>query len=306
MFRRRVKSALLVDFDNLVSKFGPALSDRVENWLHWLEDGGFDPGGPKRQFLLKRVYWFTDNDVHRPYFVKYGIDVSVTRAVKNKEKASSADFDITIDAVEMSHKVSRLDEVLILSFDSDFLTVLNHLQVKDIAVGGMAFGQDRPAKAYRRLVDHVIEKEEFDVALRYVRPKPRLFGRAEPQSLPPPAAPTAVAPNSQRATSAPRSTPPRPPPARASAKPHFDLKAAAAICAEAASQAPSAYLSKRFVTRALESFEGFRVNGPYAWLGCGSYQAMIERFAQLNPELSVGRVASGALALIYKGGAEGS
>jgi hypothetical protein len=32
---------------------------------------------------------------------------------------------------------------------------------------------------------------------------------------------------------------------------------------------------------------------------------MIERFAQLNPDLSVGRVASGALALIYKGGTGG-
>jgi hypothetical protein len=300
MFRRRLKSALLIDFDNLISKFGPALSDRVENWLHWLEDGCFDPSGRKRVFVLKRVYWFTDHDANRPFFLKYGIEVTVTRAVKNKEKASSADFDITIDAVEMSHRIKKLDEVIILSFDSDFLTVLNHLQVKDISVGGMAFGQDRPAKAFRKLADHVIEKEQLDAAMRYVRPRRGLFAsEAPPQPLSPPAL----------AQAQPQASPPKPQqrgtPARAGAqraeRPHFDLERAAALAAEAAASAPSAYLSKRFVTRALENFEGFRVTGAHPWLGCGSYQGMIERFAKLDPALSVGRVASGALALIYRG-----
>lgn len=300
MFRRRLKSALLIDFDNLISKIGPALSDRVENWLNWLEDGGFDPGGPKRTFVLKRVYWFTDNDVNRPFFLKHGIDVTVTRAVKNKEKASSADFDITIDAVEMSHRIRNLDEVIILSFDSDFLTVLNHLQVKDISVGGMAFGQDRPAKAFRRLADHVIEKEEFEAATRYVRTKRRLFEASAPAPAPKPPAlgpakPVATAPKP------PPSKPLSPAPARRGHKPEFNLKRAASIAAEAAASAPSAYLSKRFVTRALENFDGFRLTGSFPWLGCGSYQGMIERFAELNPSLSVARVASGALALIYRG-----
>lgn len=303
MLRRRVRSALLIDFDNLISKFGAPFCDRVENWLNWLEDGCFDPGGPKRTFLLKRVYWFTDNDINRPFFAKHGIDVTVTRAVKNKEKASSADFDITIDAVEMSYKIKNLDEVIILSFDSDFLTVLNHLQVKDIDVGGMAYGQDRPAKAFRRLVDHVIEKEEFDIAMRYVRPKRGLFGAAIEQ-------PQEALPERQVRASAPKPPPATPPrhaqqPARARpSKPVFDLKAAAALAAETAASAPSAYISKRFVSRALEKFDGFEIRGANAWLGCGSYEAMIDRFAQINPKLSVGRVASGALALIYRGASE--
>lgn len=305
MFRRHIRSALLIDFDNLAPKFGAGLSDRVENWLHWLEDGGFDPGGPKRNFVLRRVYWFTDNDHHRPFFVKHGIDVTVTRAVRHKEKASSADFDITIDAVEMSHKISKLDEVIILSFDSDFLTVLNHLQVKEISVVGMAYGQDRPAKAFRRLADHVIEKEEFDVAMRYLRPKPRLFGKAAPAELaPPPAA--ARPPRPPPPKPAPKPAPAAPKaqskPAARGARPSFDLKSAAALAVEAAASAPSAYLSKRFVTRALEKVPNFQVTGSYPWLGCGTYQAMIEKFAQLEPKLSVGRVATGALALIYRGG----
>jgi hypothetical protein len=293
MLRRRLKSALLIDFDNLAPKFGQALSDRVENWLRWLEDGCFDPDGSRRTFVVKRVYWFTDNDVHRPFFLKHGVEVSVTRAVKNKEKASSADFDITIDAVEMSHKNTSLDEVIILSFDSDFLTVLNHLQVRDISVCGMAFGQDRPAKAFRRLADLVIEKEQFDAALTYMRPKRRLFGReAAPRAQPP-------QPQTQAASPAPPQASPR----RAE-RAHFDLERAAAVAAQAAASAPSAYLSKRFVTRALENFDGFRVTGAHPWLGCGSYQGMIERFAKLNSTLSVGRVASGALALLYRGASQ--
>lgn len=313
MLRRRVKSALLIDFDNLAPKFGPALSDRVGNWLAWLEDGRFDLAGRKRDFVLKRVYWFTDNDANRPFFAKHGIDVTVTRAVKNKEKASSADFDITIDAVEMSYKRQDLDELIILSFDSDFLTVLNHLQVKEIDVGGMAFGQDRPAKAFRRLVDHVIEKEEFDVALRYVRPKRGMFGQViEQEQAPlPERAPrnTAVRP-AEKTAPPPPSPRPRPQQTAAAApartrtpKQSFDLKQAADLCANAAASSPSAYLSKRFVIRALEKFEGFVVVGRGPWLGCGSYERMIESFAKLNPSLSVGRVASGALALIYKGDA---
>lgn len=295
MLRRRVKSALLIDFDNLISKFGPALCDRVENWMAWLEDGCFDEERLKRQFVLRRVYWFTDNDANRPFFAKHGIDITVTRAVKNKEKASSADFDITIDAVEMSYKVKQLDEVIILSFDSDFLTVLNHLQVKDLSVGGMAFGQDRPAKAFRRLADFVIEKEAFEGAFRYVRPKRGLFGLKPQEQAPAPVAPAARPPR------APRSAPAAA--ARPAARPGFDLKGAARVAAEAAASAPSAYLSKRFVTRALERFDGFTVRGGGAWLGCGSYEAMINKFAALDPKLTVGRVASGALALIYRGGA---
>lgn len=296
MLRRRVKSALLIDFDNLISKFGPALCDRVEHWMAWLEDGCFDDARLKRQFVLKRVYWFTDNDANRPFFAKHGIDITVTRAVKNKEKASSADFDITIDAVEMSYKVKQLDEVIILSFDSDFLTVLNHLQVKDLSVGGMAFGQDRPAKAFRRLADFVIEKEAFEGAFRYVRPKRGLFGLVQQEQAPAPI----VAPARPSERRAPRAMPQTERPA---AKPGFDLKGAARVAAEAAASAPSAYLSKRFVTRALERFDGFTVRGGSPWLGCGSYEGMINKFAALDPKLTVGRVASGALALIYRGGA---
>lgn len=291
MFARRVPSALLIDFDNLVGRFGQPLVDNIERWMNWLQDGGFDPAGQRRDFLVKRVYWFTDHDIHRADFLKQGIDITISRAVRNKEKASSADFDITIDAVELKHRNKRVREVIILSFDGDFLTVLNHLQLNDYEVGGMAAGQDRPAKAYRRLADFVIEKEAFEQAFAYERPQRGWFSGLSRSRLP--AAPSSPVPQTVAE--------PRPASPRTSGRVSFDLKGAARVAAEAAAQAPSAYLSKRFVTVALQSFPGFRTSSPHAWLGCGTYQAMIEKLASLHPNLAVTRLQNGALVLVYRG-----
>lgn len=282
MFRRRKRSALLVDFDNVFSRYGMAFVDKIENWLAWMEDGGFDPAGARRKFLARSVYWFTDNDRYRPHFLRNGFDVSVCRAVRNKEKASSADFDITIDAAELRHDFKNIEEVIILSFDSDFLTVLNHLQVNDLDVVGMAAGQDRPAKAYRQLADCVIEREDLERAFSYQRPKRNWLGlRARPKPQP---------------SAAPASAP-----TYSGGGRKFDLPRAARIAEETAAQAPSAYLSMRFIIRALRDFDGFTERGPQAWLGCGGYAEMIHKFAQLNPNLAVDRTRHNVLVLVYRG-----
>jgi NYN domain len=282
MFRRRKRSALLVDFDNVFSRYGMAYVHRIENWLAWMQDGGFDPEGVPRKFLAQRVYWFTDNDRFRANFVRHGFEASVCRAVRNKEKASSADFDITIDAAELRHDFKNIEEVIILSFDSDFLTVLNHLQLNELDVVGMAAGQDRPAKAYRQLADRVIEREDLERAFSYERPKRGWFGlRVKPKPQPS-AAPIAA-------------------PAQGGAGRKFDLPRAARIAEETAAQAPSAYLSMRFIIRALRDFDGFTERGPQAWLGCGGYAEMIHKFAALNPNLAVDRTRHGVLVLVYRG-----
>lgn len=63
MFRRTTKSALLIDFDNIVVATGKEFGQSIPNWLAWLEDGKFDKLGRRRNFLLKRVYWNAHNDV---------------------------------------------------------------------------------------------------------------------------------------------------------------------------------------------------------------------------------------------------
>lgn len=295
MFGRRVRSALLVDFDNVVAKTGIRMVENVRNWLDWLEDGGFDPARRRRQFLAKRVYWFTDSDRHRHHFLKQGFHVTVCRAVRNKEKASSADFDLTIDAVELRHQFPNIEEFVLLAFDGDFLTLLNHLQLQDLEVAGMAAGTDRPAKAYRQFADYVIEKEAFEQAFAYTRPPRRLFGLLPGKRAPmlqPPRPAAAVAPPAPKQEGKRK---------RRAGTPRFDLEGAARVAAEAAAQAPSSFLSKRFVSQALAKFEGFSTVAPNPWLGCGTYPAMIEKFAQLNPSLQVERQQNGALVLVCKG-----
>ena len=46
MLRRRIRSALYIDFENV-----PLPPDAIANWLAWLEDGVFDPTGRRRRFL---------------------------------------------------------------------------------------------------------------------------------------------------------------------------------------------------------------------------------------------------------------
>src|SRR5262245_2167060 len=66
MFRRRVRSVLLVDFDNIAAQLGHAdFVDSIPRWLGWLEDGRFDPKHGKRSFIVKRMYWNTYAEPYR-------------------------------------------------------------------------------------------------------------------------------------------------------------------------------------------------------------------------------------------------
>ena len=49
MFRRPVKSALYIDFNNIAAQFvGGGFGDAFAGWLAWLEDGQFDPAERER------------------------------------------------------------------------------------------------------------------------------------------------------------------------------------------------------------------------------------------------------------------
>jgi hypothetical protein len=75
MFRRRVKYALFVDFDN-VSRYVPP--SKIVSWLSWLEDGHFADDGRKRTFLEKRIYWNSAHEIHREAFEEADFDVVLT------------------------------------------------------------------------------------------------------------------------------------------------------------------------------------------------------------------------------------
>ena len=109
MFARRKKSVLLIDFDN-VERIGANLTRKIANWVGWIERGGFDAEGVRRELLIKRVYWNSQHDRHRVPFERAGFEVMVCQAWRSA-KGSSVDFEITIDAIDYANSLKRLQEV---------------------------------------------------------------------------------------------------------------------------------------------------------------------------------------------------
>ncbi len=150
MFASRVRSALLVDFDNvhitLKDRGRDDLAGRIAHWVAWLEDGGFDPRGRRRKFLTKRVYWNGHFDLHREVFEDAGFDAFACRG-QTASKKSSADIVITLDAIEILSEHPSVKEVILLSMDTDFVPVVNRLQAKGLAVAAM--GNEENSSAVR-------------------------------------------------------------------------------------------------------------------------------------------------------------
>lgn len=275
-----VRSALLVDFDNLNNEFGDNLSKRLENWLHWLEDGQFDPAGRPRKFLSRTIYWNDNNsEALRPLFERAGFKVEMCRAIR-KEKASSADFEMTIDAAELRHDVKNLHEVVLLSFDSDFLSVLNHLLRHEIGVWGLVDGTNQPARLYRQLIGTVIERPDFEQGFKYQRAETKWWQK---RRVP---VPTLTAP----------------PVDAARARGPHDLRAALDVVLKAAEANRSSRINRDFVRDALFEFPGFTDFGRDAWFGLKYYPALAEKFTQMTPRLRTETFDNGMKVLVYVGG----
>ena len=78
----RVRSVLLVDFDNIYGATSEDVVNSLSNWLLWLEDGALSHGQKRRTFVHKRVYWNLQFDKYRPDFERAGFEafnVSLSR-----------------------------------------------------------------------------------------------------------------------------------------------------------------------------------------------------------------------------------
>ena len=126
MFRRKIKSALFVDFDNVVSLLTREFASSIPKWLAWLEDGRFDEDSRKRTLLQKRVYWNSPNEVHRSAFEREGFEAVMcpSRVRVNK---SAADVIIALDALQSTYEAPEIQEYIILTTDTDFVPLLEKL-----------------------------------------------------------------------------------------------------------------------------------------------------------------------------------
>lgn len=326
LLKPRLQSALLVDFDNLIGQYRADFLDNIPNWLTWLEDGQFDYRQLRRRFVAKRVYWNTENDTHRQSFQRHGFDIRLCRAIR-KEKASSADFDITIDAVNLHHEHKKLKEMIILSFDTDFSSVLLHLQLNGCEGAALfdgsvvANGGDSPTAKYRRIIDTAIDKEEFRKALHYAPPKSRLAQSAQARrGANEVAAP--VAPPSAAQTSASGATPTAEKTSKAAARPAaagnarektvkaqtapaqpavpFDFAAAAAAIIKHADENGVVYFGRDRVRNLLKHLPGFFAANGEPWSG-GSYVKTVNAIIRHEPtRFSLEKADKGGVVLVCR------
>ncbi|MGD9979611.1 MAG: NYN domain-containing protein [Hyphomonadaceae bacterium] len=291
MFFPQRRSALLVDFENLFRQCG---EDRfvkaIDNWMLWLEQGAFEEEPIKRNFLVREVFWNTQHDIYRLEFQRRRFRPTVCRAIR-KEKASSADFDITIRAAELRHEFkNRLQEVIILSLDSDFSSVLYHLQLHDIVGVGMTDPAAQFSPSFRNIVDIVIEKGDFENAFQYQPPKRGWFGRAESVSLPanPPAAANDVTPSKPLI----------------SAGPKLDFDKAANLIAQHAEENGFRLIGRERVRKLISRLPGFSHNNR-PW-GGGSYQSVLQALVARDPRFSIERMEGGGFVLAFATGRRAS
>ncbi|MBL8550393.1 MAG: NYN domain-containing protein [Hyphomonadaceae bacterium] len=295
MFERRIRSALLVDFDNLIINYGRPLLDHIQNWVLWIEHGQFDHLHRRRKLVAKHVYWNSENDTHRQVFHKHRFDIHLCRAIR-KEKASSADFDITIEAVRLLYKNPEIKEFIILSFDTDFSSVLLHLQLQGRSSVSMIDREkldsvrDTATSKYMRVLDLSIEKEEFRAALNYAPSKKKLRqAPAAPVNIP-----IGVAPQ------------PAPAPAQAQAakptQPKFDYAAAAQLIARTAEQNGLVYIGRERIRKLIGHLPGFMTPAGWPWAG-GSYRRALNEFQRVHPEkFALEKMPNnGGVVLVYRG-----
>lgn len=278
MFGRRKKCALLIDFDNVLGMTSGEFTTSIGKWMEWLEDGAFDEKRRKRNFLVKRVYWNPLYERYREVFEAAGFQAFACGAIA-KSKKSSADMVITLDAVDIASETKGLQEIILLTSDTDFVPVVNRLQDRNLEVVAMGHEQNPTAEVYREYADHVVLRNAFMDAFKYERPKRKWFGLVRvkpPAPKPAPAVHKKLAPNA---------TP---------------IEQAAERIVHAAEGVGGAMLSRKAVIFALRDVPGFNTGGPGAWLNYGSYRKMLQAVAKSRRELRLYAYRNGGVAVAYR------
>src|SRR5262245_15007880 len=174
MLRRKTRSALLIDFDNIIGATNGNFGQRISNWMAWLEDGKFDGCCRPRRFLVKRVYWNAQNDGYRSAFEGSGFEAITCRSLVDRK--STADMIIALDALEATYDQKKIEEYVLLTTDTDFVPLVQKLgnRSKQTVNAG-----NRDNLSYGVFSDHadvVIGVDALKDAFRYQRKK-SLFNR---------------------------------------------------------------------------------------------------------------------------------
>ncbi len=316
----RVRSVLLVDFDNILGathhNFSTAKDDTAEapelvaniaNWVLWLEDGALSERGRRRQFLKKRVYWNTQFDGYRSAFEAGGFEAYNCRALAKRKISSgksSADIVITMDAVELALTLKDLEEIVLLTTDSDFVPVVNRIQSPRLRIVTCGKETDPTYSLYSQHADDVIHMAALREAFGYQRPRRKWYRLRTP-------APVVTTPETARERASPLIGR-----IRAALKDTSEngevrhapeLVRAAGIICQIGERMPDQLISRSKIVKALSAMEEFTPvfdGGRKAWLGCRSYARMIRRLSEVRPEIEVRMLTGRRIEVTYREPAE--
>jgi hypothetical protein len=256
MFRRRVRSVLLVDFDNIAAQLGHNdFVDSLPRWLAWLEDGRFDPRSGKRSFIVKRMYWNTYAEQYRKAVEAQKFEAFLCPS-KVKGKKSLADMVIAIDALRTAYESERMQECIVLAVDTDFeplLDALNDCSQRTVIAASPGIAME----VFSECADVVIPLDALRQAMTYERPRSALE----------------VLRDKLRAW--------RRRPIRKDRR----LALAAGHLVAVGRRQPSQAIAKKTVMQVLEDKLRLKQRGPDAYLACGNYDTMLEQIAAQSDDL---------------------
>ena len=299
----RLKSVLLVDFDNIFAATGIALVDTLPKWLLWLSDGALSVRGRRRKFLSRRVYWNSQYDTYRDAFEAAGFEAFNCRAhakTKIASGKSSADIVMTMDAIELRQTLHGLDEIILLTTDSDFVPVVNRLQIHNMRVVTSGKETDPTYELYAAHADDVIHIGALKAAFDYER-APRKWYRL--RSAPPEIAPLRLqaerrSPLMKKVREAVRVE-------KANGTPMVEqqMKLAADIVMQLGAKTPDQPLARNKVIRALQTIDGFQTkyaNRVKPWLGQRNFNALMRKLSQDNPDIEVSQLADKSVRIVCR------
>jgi hypothetical protein len=269
-----------VDFDNVVSKTAPEFAEQPLAWVRWLETGGHEPGGRRRRFLIKRVYWNSHNEVYREAFEAAGFEAFACRA-EAKSKKSTADMVLALDAFQACLAEDRIREFVLLTTDTDFVPLVDRLQDHDRRVVVLVDERDVSSAVYRARADLVITRTALGDAAQIPTEayKQRLgpWGRVTVGPFP-----------------VHDKTPHKVRKARAKSEPA--VTRAAALVARDLMGRRVRRIERERLPRLLARIEGFTAAGADVdrWLGWGEEDAFIEALAERHDSLVITRTRRGA------------
>jgi hypothetical protein len=282
MLARRVRSALFIDHENVGSLCPPG---KIASWLQWIEDGRFDPEGRKRQLLEKRIYWNPTAKRHEEVFTRAGFEVILCEKLAMLK--NGADIRIALDVMESINRKREIDEYIIFAKDTDYVPVLQRLEVKKKQSAILVDEKDeRVFGIYDLYADIVIPIRIFRQAPSYERPRPlrealkRITANLKDWFARTPSAPSAAPP----ATVLPQPEPPEPPTAPAARSP---MGAAVQRTIRVTSLKPNRYTGREDIEEELAKIKGFSKRGSKSYLGMGSYRALMREVAKRTGRIEV-------------------